>query len=325
MTHLRKYLWLCLAVFLPLATTHTAHTAEVIYVPAKDLYELWQGNVDNPRNARLLFRHTHEIEELAVQADGKYILFVAGVGEDRTFAFDAFLIERDKLQAKAHNLTSKRFDVVWDIDISHKGDVVFTNYPTGIVPEPPYGVYFIAHQNLKHAFPKAELLFEREAYEVTWAPDGVHIAFQVVGGGIYLYNTQYRGGASVIDEHGYNPAFSPEGKRLALVHKVLGKGAAISVISLPQLRRRLKTIALDPDVNLIDFKWMPDGQALIYTVRGPDKLYHTYLARLDGGEHQEILKIGELGISRFDWMHTAYPVETRNRLTTLWGKLKTQN
>jgi len=117
-----------------------------------------------------------------------------------------------------------RFDVVWDIDISHKGDVFFTNYPTGIEPAMPYGVYFIADQHLKDAFPKAELLFEREAYEVTWSPDGVYIAFHALDGGIYLYNTVYRGGASIINPHGDNLAFSPDGKRLALVHKVLHKG-----------------------------------------------------------------------------------------------------
>lgn len=324
MTHVFICLSVYLAFLLPLTTTHAALTGEVIYVHPKNFDELWLGTVENLHNARLIFRHTHEIEALAVQTDGAYTVFVAAV-DNNTFAFDAFLIERDKLQAKAHNLTSKRFDVVWDIDISHNGDVVFTNYPTGIEPEPPYGVYFIAHQNLKDAFPKAELLYEKEAYEVTWAPDGVHIAFQVLGGGIYLYNTKYRGGVSIIDRHGYNPAFSPDGKRLALVHKVLGRAAAISVISLPQPRRRLKTLALDEDFSMIDFKWTPDGQALIYTVKAPDGLYYTYAAPLNGGEHEEILKIGDPGVWLFDWTHTAYAVEPTNRLTTLWGALKADN
>lgn len=326
MKYVLKFLWFCLAVSLfPLTTTQAELTGEVIFLhPKSRLTELWISNVEDTRDARRIFKHTLDIEELAVQREGDYIVFVSAI-EEAFFAFDAYLIDRNKFPIKAHNFTQQRFDTIWDIDISHNGDVVFTNYDTGRAPEVKYGVYLIPREELETGFPNAELLFEKEAFEVTWAPDGVHIAFEVLGGGIYLYNTVYRGGASVIDRHAHNPAFSPDGNRLALVHNVLQKGAAISVISLQQPRRRLKTLALDVDASLVDLKWTPDGQAIIYTVYGPEPLYHNYVAPLDGGPREEILKIGDAGFPMFDWTHTAYAVEPTNRLTTLWGTLKQWN
>ena len=323
MKYILKFLWFCLVVFfLPLTATQAKLTGEVIFLhPRSGLTELWISNVENTRNARQIFKHTPGVEELAVQSEGRYIVFVSQI-EEAFFAFDAYVIDRNKFPLNAHNFTQQRFDTIWDIDISHKGDVVFTNYDTGREPDMKYGVYLIPREELEIGFPNAELIFEKEAVEVTWAPDGVHIAFEVLGGGIYLYNTVYRGGASIIDRHAHNPEFSPEGNRLALVHNVLGKGAAISVISLPQPRRHLKTLAIDADVSLIDFKWVPNGQAIIYTVYGPDLSYHNYVAPLDGGPHEEILKIGDAGVPMFDWTNIAYAVEPTNRLTTLWGKLK---
>lgn len=319
-----KYVFICLAVFLPLTTTQAELMGEIIFInphPRSGLTELWVSNVENMRNARRIFKHTQDIEELAVQSEGPYVVFVGAI-EEAFFAFDAYLIDRNKPRIKAHNFTQQRFDTIWDIDISHNGDVVFTNYDTGKLLDIKYGVYLMRSEELETEFPNAELLFEKEAFEVTWAPDGIHIAFEILGGGIYLYNTIYRGGASVIDGHAHNPAFSPDGDRLALVHNILGKGAAISIISLQQPRRRLKTFAIDAGLSLIDFKWTPDGKAIIYTVRGHDFSYHNYLAPLDGGPHKEIWEIGGAGILTFDWTNAAYAVEPTNRLTTLWGKLK---
>ncbi len=326
MKYVLKSIWFCVAVsLLSPITTQAELTGEVIFLhPKSKLRELWICDIENTRGARQIFEYTRDIQELAVQNGGPYIVFVSET-EEAFFAFDAYLINRNEFPLNAHNFTRQRFDTIWDIDISDNGDVVFTNYITGRLPDIKYGVYLIRRAELETRFPNAELIFEKEAYEVTWAPDGIHIAFEVLGGGIYLYNTVHRGGASVIDRHAHNPAFSPDGKHLALVHNILGKGAAISIISLPQIRRRLKTFAIDADVSLIDFKWTPDGKAIVYTVYGPDRLYHNYVAPLAGGPHEEILKIGDAGAPMFDWANVAYAVEPTNRLTTLWGKLKQQN
>ena len=324
MKYIPKSLWLCVVVLLLPPTTHAELTGEVIFLhPRSDFTELWIGDVENTRNARQIFKHTPGVEELAVQSEGQYIVFVSQI-EEAFFAFDAYMIDRSKFPLKARNCTQQRFDTIWDIDISHKGDVVFTNYDTGREPDMKYGVYLIRREELETGFPNAELIFEKEAYEVTWSPDGIHIAFEALGGDIYLYNTEYRGGASVID--GYDPEFSPDGNRLAVVHNAVGEGAAISVISLQPRQRRLKTIALGIGGRLQAYKWTPDGQAIVYTVYGPDSSYHNYVVPLDGGPHEEVLKIGDTGVPMFDWTNAvAYAVEPTNRLTTLWGKLKQQD
>ena len=315
----------CLALLLPL-TTYANPTGEVIYRhPENNYNELWLGTVGNLRNARRIFKHTQDIYELAVQSDGDYVVFVAE-HEEAFFQQDAYLLDRNEIPAKARDLTQKRFDTIWDIDISHAGDVVFTNYPTGNrVPEPPYGIYLIPREELKTGLPNAQLLRETDAIRVKWAPDGTQIAYDVVGGDIFIYNTVTRGPSRGVAQHGYYPVFSPEGNRLAFVHKFLADATAINIISLEHPRRRLKTIALGEHSAFIALKWAPDGQALVYTVYGPDNLYHNYVAPLDGGPHEEILTIAGQGVPMFDWTNSAYAVEPTNRLTTRWAQLKQRN
>ena len=314
-------LCLCLALLLPL-TTYAKLTGEVVFRhPEKDFNELWISDVGDTRNARRMFKHTQDIYELAVQNDGPYVVFVAQ-HEEPFFQQDAYLLDRNEIPAKARDLTQKRFDTIWEIDISHAGDVAFTNYPTGNrVPEPPYGIYLIPREELKTGLPNAQLLHETDAIRVKWAPDGTQIAYDIAGGGIYVYNLLSRT-IHGITQDGYFPAFSPGSKRLAFVHKFLGEGTAINIISLVHPRRRLKTIALGEHSAFIALKWAPDGQALVYTVYGPDNLYHNYVAPLDGGPHEEILTIAGQGVPMFDWTKSAYAVEPTNRLTTRWGQLK---
>ena len=316
-------LCLCLALLLPL-TTYAKPTGEVIFRhPEKDFNELWISDVGDTRNARRLFKHTQDIYELAVQNDGNYVVFVAE-HEGHLPDVEAYLIDRNHRHAAAHNLTRRRFDEIFKVDISHTGDVVFTNTPTGIEPAPLYGVYLIPRDELKNDFPKAKLLIRHDALHVRWAPDGVHIAYDVVGGDIFIYNTVIRGPSRGVAQHGYYPVFSPEGNRLAFVHKFLADATAINIISLEPIRR-LKTIALGKHSAFIALKWAPDGQALVYTVYGPDNLYHNYVAPLDGGPHEEILTIDGKGVPMFDWTKSAYAVEPTNRLTTRWATLKQRN
>ena len=318
-----KYILICLAVLLPFITTQAELTGEVIFLhPESDDNELWQTDTWDTRNAHRIFKHTQGIDKLAVQKDGPYLLIIS-VTTGKKPGFDAYLIDRSRQRAKARNLTWQRYDSIWDIDISHNGDVVFVNTPTGREPAPLYGIYLIRREELANEFPKAMLLVKRDdVIHARWAPDGVHIAYDIMGGGIYLYNTIRRGPSKGITKEGYFPAFSPDGNNLALVHKLLAEGVAISTISLEPPRRRLKTLALEDNSYVLDLKWAPDGQSLMYTVRGPDPFFHNYMAPLDGGPHEEILVIDGKGFPMFDWTNITYAVEPVNRLTTLWGKLK---
>ena len=318
---------LCLIFLLPLATTQ-AEFAEVIFQhPENDDNELWRTETWDGRNAHRIFKHTETIETMAVQKDGPYIVIVAFTPTpERRWTFDAYLIDRTRPYAKARNLTWHRYDEIKTVDISHKGDVVFINTQSRREPAAVYGIYLIPRAELENEFRKATLLRKGDTFSrVRWAPDGIHIAYNTWAGDIYLYNTVH-GGSKFVTQDGFHPAFSPDGDRLAFVHRFVGEGAAISIISL-ETKRRLKTLALGAHSSFSDLKWAPDGQSIIYTVKGngTDNLYHNYVAPLDGGEHEEIMKVDGEGPRLLDWTNVAYAVEPANRLTTLWGKLKQQD
>jgi len=97
MKYIIKFLWFCLAVFfLPLTITQAELAGEVVFVhPRSNFTELWIGDVKNTRNARQIFKHTPGVEELAVQSEGQYIVFVSQI-EEAFFAFDAYMIDRSK-------------------------------------------------------------------------------------------------------------------------------------------------------------------------------------------------------------------------------------
>jgi hypothetical protein len=62
---------ICLAVFLPFATTQAELTGEIIFrPPINEFNELWITNVDAPRKGRQFFKLERSPEALAVQTNG---------------------------------------------------------------------------------------------------------------------------------------------------------------------------------------------------------------------------------------------------------------
>ena len=324
MKYLIRCLLLCLGILLPLTTTQAELHEEVIFLPHLDKGhdELWITDVRNTRHARKIYTHPQYIYELAVQPDGDYVVFVSDPPVD-FFAADAYLIDRRHIREAARNLTKLRFDTIWDIDISHNGDIAFTNYDTGLHPDMKYGVYLIRSQELKKGTPKAELLVERESFHVRWSPDGNYITF---GSWNEVYIHDVKTGVTSGIDIGWDPVFSPDGNRLAFFLKVLGRTVAISVISIHPRKRLLKTIALDveeAEEYISNLDWTPDGESLVYTVFGAPR--RTYVVPLDGSPREEILIFPNGGVKRFDWTRAAYAVEPTQKLTTLWGALKADN
>ena len=314
----------CLGLLHPLPTSQAAFNAEVIFT----LYqgdgprtEFWISEVRNTRQARKIYTHPEDVHNLAAQPDGDLIVFVSDPPV-HFFAGDAYLIDRRRLREGARDLTKLRFDFVVDVDISKNGDVVFTNSPTALhEEEPKYGVHLIRSQELKKATPKAELLFEEEEiWHVRWSPDGRHITFESWNK-VWIHDVKT--GSSSQVEIGHTPVFSPDGNRLAYTHKVLGQKVAISVISIFPHRQHLKTIVLNEDGYVDNLDWTPDGESLVYTVHSAPR--RTYVVPLDGSPREEILMFGKGGVQALDWTRTAYAVEPTQKLTTLWGALKTHN
>ena len=332
-----KYLKLCflISICFPIIITHAEPTGEIIYIHPDNQNELWSTISWDGRDAHRIFTHNQEIEVIAVQKNGPYLLMIAHATVNGRLGRDVFLVDRTRPHAKAWNLTQQRYGPIEDIDISRNGDVVFLNSPE--VDNLAHGIYLIPREELGNDLPETELLrsggdilnvrLHWDFSNVRWAPDDEHIAYNVEGR-IYLYNVIKGGGSQGVTD-GHFPVFSPSGDRLAFAHRFKGLNTAISVISIKQLHvaRRLATVALVDHVSSDTFIWAPDGQAIIYTVKGVDRRFHSYRAPLDGGPHEEIFEHLPESPYDFDWTGASDPhaVEPTRKLTTLWGSLKTHN
>ncbi len=329
MKYFLKFLYICLVLFIPLIT-HSDNKDEVIFL-YPETNELWISPLRDTSSARPIFEHTHWIFELAVQSEGRYMVIV-GEAEDHSFRDDAYLIDRGinagARNLTARNLTKKRFDQIYHIDISHNGDIVFTNYPTGAFNPFKYGVYLIPYQQLKRSTPAAELLFESDlgnTYNVEWSPDGEHITFYDGDMGTIVYNVPKRKIIlNNISLDGRHPTFSTDGKRLAYVNIIFGsKAQEINIMSLGPPIRHLKTIIPVSHSTFYDLKWMPNGKAILYSISDTDHKERHYVAPLNGTPHEEVLILGKRGYSIFDWTNSVnLSVEPKDKLATLWGKLK---
>ena len=188
--------------------------------------------------------------------------------------------------------------------------------------------------------PRAMVIKYIEANRVAISPDRKQIAYDTDEGVFMLYLatgevTRVRKGASF-------PTFSPDGKKLAFVYRSLEVAVELEVVSAETLRFlgniKYQTLQFQGDIEkriighqqFLDFKFSPDGKYLVYTTYGggffnPNTSFNNYAISLDGKEQFKILDgIFDNGVPMFDWVTSEVPynVEPKNRLTTLWGKLK---
>lgn len=317
-----KFFCLCLAFLLPFTTTQAKLTGEVIFAPPIDAFnELWVTNVEKGRDDRPFFTLGYSPEGLAVQTNGN--LVVTTTWHDQLmFGHDIYLFDKEADFPKVRDLTRQQFSLIWGLDISQNGDIVFTHERTG--PAPATGIYLIPKHELKKLRPKVHLVKEGEAYTVEWSSSGKHIAYDT-SNGVCIFNILTQEVLQISRDSAY-PAFSPDGRYLAFTHRRWANTYKISIVSLTG-RPNLKTIETqEAGVGSFNLKWSPDGQYVVYTIRW-DGTYRNFAAPINGGPHEEFLDEYEKGVWLFDWTQTdvAYAVEPTNRLTTLWGKLKQQD
>ena len=335
-----KYLlsFFCLIVFIPI-TGNTKLTSEIIYVTSTGIKsdELWITRINNTDNARPLlmteFDDRNAIMHLSVQRNGPLIaISVHDVGID-PFEHEGYLIDTTEVPAEPRKLTHNRFEDVYDIDISPNGDIVFVN---SLVherdPPPKRGIYFIPYRELKKASPKITLLKEVDATNVVWSPDGKQIAYDTAEG-VFVFNIKTEKTIH-ISRVGSMPVFSPDGKKLAFssvrLHSFVEIADEIRIISLQPLRTWRTIKELQEHLWFFGLKWSPNGKYIIYQIYGRDKETGLLNSRniavpLSGGAHEKILDGMPKFVNIFDWSSRAYSVEPENRLTTVWGELKTEN
>ncbi len=320
-----KCLCLCIAFLLPFAT-HAKFTGEVIFRNrGNDWNELWITRIENAKNARLLYKHNEReiINTYSIQKDGPLIAISAGPTSD------IYLIDRNRLRAEPRNLTNNRFDATWKVRISPNGDILFTNSDTGRPPEVIEGLYLMPSDEIKKVNPQATLLKKGSIYFVRWSPDSKQFLY-LTGSGLFLYNL-LTGEDTLIIKDKLNPplypVFSPDGKTLAFIHQpTLEPGIEIDVISLETLHPQLFMIDLE-NHRFFGLKW-PAENYLVYGIDDrKNKISRHYVIHIDGGPPEQILEdmedMIEKGLTGYVFGNTTFAVEPANRLTTVWGKLKT--
>ena len=322
---------LCLIFLLQLATDAKFNGEVEVVTLSGSPSQLQITRVNNTNSARLLYQREFRklIWELSVQKNGTLIAFIAVSDKNNPINTAVYLINTDEILPKVRRLTSDIFNDLLDIDMSPNGDIIFTNtFRRNNLPVKD-GIYLIPHHELNKAVPRITLLKETDARRVDWSPNGKQIAYDTADG-IYIFNLETEKSIKVPGGGRY-PAFSPDGTKLAFAHYALGEDVPreIRVTSAlaPGARQRFKLIEHS---SFYDLKWSPDGKFIVYSVFIDNHGDRHFAIPFNGGPYEEILTIDPgndriKSIQRFDWAPSAYAVEPTNRLTTLWGKLKTEN
>ncbi len=303
-----KYFCLYLIVFVPL-TIQAKLIDQVIFRPSGNSNnELWMTDIWDTQNAYRIYKHSHIIWDFAVQKDGQYIIFNGGHGldvfEDNVYLFDRFQPDKEVI-----NLTHRGFEVIWDLDISINGDIIFTNLPAGDNPFPKIGIFLIPHSEIHKGIPNIKLVNRTSASEVVWAPDGEQIAY-INREGVFTYDIATRQFKHV-SNFAISLSYSPDGRELAYrTHQDI----LISSLNNPQNRKIITTKDRNVSGNI---KWSPDRKYIFYRTAKKN-----YAAPVNGGAHIEIFIEFDRGVS-FDWTNSVnLSVEPKDKLATLWGKLK---
>ncbi len=337
MKNFLKYFCLFLIFLLPL-TTNAKFIGEVFFLD-NGSNDLLITPINNTDRARVFYqREPRElIWELSVQKNGPLIALIANVDDSKPLLNSAvYIININDIPLKMHRLTPDKFNFSLNIDISQNGDIIFTNHSIFREAQPERkGIYLIPHHELKkaspkiRAFPKITLLKETDARRVGWSPNGKQIAYDTIDS-IYIFNLRTKR-SSKVHQGGRYPAFSPDGSKLAFAHYDLGEDEPreIRVISLITPGRP-DIFKLKEHSSFNYLKWSPDGKFLVYSVFVKSHGDRIFAIPFNGGPHEEILTIDPgndriKSIRSFDWAPSAYAVEPINRLTTLWGKIKTEN
>lgn len=308
-----KYLIFLMIFLLPM-TTNAELTGEIIIRhPSRNFGELWVTTIENPRRARWIAQQKDEIEGLSVQKNGDLI---ATLMSDQPFKTDVFVIKKG--ERKGRNLTNSAYEIINDLSVSVKGDIVFTNIFDA--PQEIIGIYLISNNEIKKAQPIIKMLKNVDAFSVDFSPDGKLVAYDNRDG---IFTIDIRTGRiKKIMETGYRPHFAPNTRKLAYFDAVGWIATHINIISLNNPNHKTRIEVVDHK-RFINIQWSPDGKYITYTVEDDEGHYHIYAAPIDGGKHEEVLDIFAGWYVIFDWTEATLSVEPSNKITTTWGHLKT--
>ena len=303
-------------------------SGQIVFAHPVKPHELWITGLNVGGETRQIYAHEQgpdfRILDVVVQKNRHFIVCLARSGNETAGInlYNLYVINKRDSDEKAINITQNRYGSIneGDFDISRNGDVIFECTPP---PGDVKYVYLIPHSEFNQAVPEGILLVEN-ANDPVWFPDGEKIAF-VEDSKISTLEIATRK-IVPLDVLGENPAISPDSQSLALIHTFWGITLAIDVYSLSPFKFQTRH-KLANGSTFMDFKWSPDGEEIVYTSSVARKHYaipyDDQLNRI--GREKEFLaeKVFGYQVTMFDWTHSgAYPVEPKNRLSTIWGKIK---
>lgn len=319
---------LCVICLLPVNTRANVYGEIVLVHPVKQR-ELWVMHLNVGGTTHQIYEHEPEpnfrILDVVTQKGGKYIAFLARSGDEAAgiHLHNIYLCSKYGNGEKALNITQNRFGEIDErgFDISKNGDIVFASKrpPAGVMK----GIYLIPRTEFQETAPRATMLV-KNAYDPVWFPDGERIAF-VENHHIYIL-TVATGEKTPLNVKGYLPTVSPNGQYIALTKKIFA--LFVDQIEIHSLSTQKLLSTRNPHNSfLMDFKWSPDDDHLVFTTLTGRKHYvmsfNQQLQHL--GKQKEFLDQGIFGhhIVIYDWTHIgAYSIDANVHITTLWGKLK---
>ena len=329
MKNLLVIVFLSLTLLFPIVVIADV-SGEIVFAHPVKPRELWITGLNVGGETRQLYAHEPEqdfrILDVATQKDRHFIVFLARSGDEAAgiYLYNLYIINKRHNEQKAINITQNRYGLIneGDFDISRNGDVVFECTPP---PGDVEYVYLIPHSEFNQADPEGTLLVEN-GNDPVWFPDGENIAFVED-----LKLSTLEIATKKIVHHGVsgsNPAISPDSQYLALIHTFWDITLAIDVYSRSPPKLRARYVLPNGSTSTFkDFKWSPDGEEIVYTSSVARKHYaipfDVHLNRI--GKEKEFLteKIFGYQVTMFDWTHSGtYPVEPKNLLSTIWGRIK---
>lgn len=348
-------------VFLLPLTTYAEISGEVLFLHPDKPNELWITDLTDTDNARLLYQQTHPIRDFSVQKNGNYIATITEY-ENPNKPHDIYMIDTDNINQVERMMTHQRFQKILDIHLSQNPDLIYTNF-LPVITEQKHkfdkfgrrtsGIYLISKKNIedptvpppqpiprqiKHIVPPRDVLSPPVsmlkgvvAQHVELSPESKFLAYDSPEG-VYLIMLE-TGQTLRVSIGGSMPTFSPDGTKLAVVHRrvtLFGYLYDLEIYTVPTLQHLNTIESFNNHIEFLDMKWSPDGKYIVYTTyRGwlfdQNTSYHHFAIPYNGGEPIRVFdNMFENGVPKFEWTHAdeVFPVKPKNRLTTIWGKLK---
>jgi Tol biopolymer transport system component len=118
----------------------------------------------------------------------------------------------------------------------------------------------------------------------SWSPDETRIAYEAfVHDGIYVANADGSGEQLLVSDTAFNPAWSPDGGRIAFIRRE--DEDALSVVNIDGGRER----QLRMDVSFsVQPAWSPDGTKILFGRETDSGDTHLYVAAADGSGERRL-------------------------------------